>query len=356
MLLNKASLLGIFLIINFVFLGNSLYAQKKEINGSAKRQNPNSTVGVSLSALKSDPQGNIWVAGSVWFVQGLLLKNSGNTLAGITPSKIRIPTDICFPGNKSVWIVADGNLFKTNQRVSRLKQAPIGNEKDHFVTVFFSSPQHGWAAGWNGTIFHTQDGGTTWERQQSNTQTSIEEIHFVDKLNGWFYGKLENYEVKPIIGYTDNGGKNWQPISLMAVDDLVFVDKRNGWAVTQEGICQTTDSGRTWSTQYQDTTGKVESLFFLNKKEGWAVGRAVFHTTDGGRTWIEITDDNFNLILKKAVFLNSGTGQAIAMNSQGDFLLVYTKDSGKHWEIFSNRWKTTVADRIYREKYGAKPQ
>jgi hypothetical protein len=74
-----------------------------------------------------------------------------------------------------------------------------------------------------------------------------------------------------------------------------FVDSRHGW-VTALGVVDgsstilaTSDGGATWAVvATPDEFGRdvIVSLSFADTGEGWASGTGIYHTTDGGQTWI----------------------------------------------------------------------
>ena len=63
-------------------------------------------------------------------------------------------------------------------------------------------------------------------------------------------------------------------------------------------VSHTADGGFTWTNYPVSSAGEFEAkgIFFLNQNEGWVVGSAgflggtnygkIYHTTDGGFTWI----------------------------------------------------------------------
>lgn len=64
--------------------------------------------------------------------------------------------------------------------------------------------QRGWAVGYDGTIVHTRDGGTSWQDQASGTRASLNSITFTaDGQRGWAVGY-------GTILHTADGGKSWQ--------------------------------------------------------------------------------------------------------------------------------------------------
>jgi photosystem II stability/assembly factor-like uncharacterized protein len=55
-------------------------------------------------------------------------------------------------------------------------------------TVFFVSPTQGWAAGLNGTIIHSTDGGAIWTAQASGTTVTLRDVFFTSPTNGYAVG------------------------------------------------------------------------------------------------------------------------------------------------------------------------
>jgi photosystem II stability/assembly factor-like uncharacterized protein len=62
-------------------------------------------------------------------------------------------------------------------------QNPTG-EKFTLYHVFFSDPSAGWAVGEKGKIIHTNDGGVTWNQQNSGTETILFDVYFLNSTNG----------------------------------------------------------------------------------------------------------------------------------------------------------------------------
>ncbi len=125
--------------------------------------------------------------------------------------------------------------------------------------VLFIDPFRGWAVGDRGVIWHTADGGRTWQRQRSGVAEPLHSICFASESHGWAAG-----------GATD-------PHTL----------------TSRTVLLTTRDGGQTWRTE----TGAallpaLRRVKFLTANQGWAVGEAsalhpsgVFHTNDGGRKW-----------------------------------------------------------------------
>ena len=67
---------------------------------------------------------------------------------------------------------------------------------------------------------------------------------------------------------------------------MFFLDDSTGWMVTEKGIWQTVESGRTWTKMRAAPSGLLR-IWFLDKKHGFAAGleKRVFETLNGGDTW-----------------------------------------------------------------------
>ena len=214
-----------------------------------------------------------------------------------------------------------------------------------FSAVAFLDEWEGWVAGGSpfdqtGYIGHTRDGGKTWEQVETSIETTLTDIYFLDKKNGWAVGqhgtivgtsnggrrwdvqtsKVGNtlkgvHFVNPKIGYavgmnetivrTDNGGKQWnilrggevpsavgdeESIMLNAVQ---FIDESTGWVTGvrispqeggQDGLVQlTTDGGKTWTDQPTNIPDILEDIFFMDANMGWAVGGKRYYFTHNKR-------------------------------------------------------------------------
>ena len=214
-----------------------------------------------------------------------------------------------------------------------------------------------WAAGSEGLIIHTTDGGTTWDSIPSGVTVSLYTIEFINSDTGWVAGDDDDL-VSTILRTTD-GGASWGKQSLDGSNDYVpiwdvdFVEGAPGEPMQGYaagglgGVWRTNDYGETWG----DLSGKCGESNFLScyitdTITGWFVGTpsntnpyTIMHTEDGGKTFGEQTNPT-EIKLNGVCF---GTDlKGIAVGLQGT--IIYTSDGGTTWEASTDggftRWQS----------------
>jgi photosystem II stability/assembly factor-like uncharacterized protein len=173
--------------------------------------------------------------------------------------------------------------------------------------VHFVDASSGWAIGDAGTIIHTIDGGQKWERQQSETSADLRALDFVDPFHGWVVGKNST------IRATDDGGITWRTqtpppdFTFLVGEAVIFWDQQHGWVAPwggspAGGMLTTTDGGKTWTQQLTNEIYYLTGVDFITADEGWVASYVygaevcpgsyqvhIFHTSDSGATWTEIS-------------------------------------------------------------------
>ena len=141
--------------------------------------------------------------------------------------------------------------------------------------VCFINSTWGWTAGDRGVIWHTEDGGTTWREQQSNTTSNLHSIVFLDAHRGWAVGgeSLEGRAAtRGVVLRTEDGGATWSPLTHHSLSSLVgvrFFDHDHGVAFGQSaayapsGVFTTHDGGNSWQPLPSDETANWLAGDFL---------------------------------------------------------------------------------------------
>ena len=168
--------------------------------------------------------------------------------------------------------------------------------------VQFLDEKTGWIVGEFGKIFHTADGGKTWhEQEQSLLGEEVVDIldlptlfgvHFINSQNGIAAG-LDGRIVRTV-----NGGARWtfekMKLDYPIVDPLynpkLFTDG-TGWATGAAGeVVRLATPGGEWERAKlgMEVLTWLRGMSWLNENDGWIVGGLgmILHTKDGGQTWI----------------------------------------------------------------------
>jgi photosystem II stability/assembly factor-like uncharacterized protein/dienelactone hydrolase len=189
--------------------------------------------------------------------------------------------------------------------------------------ITFINKKEGWYVNGYGSIYHTQNGGETWEKQLEKKGTFFRCIAFVDSLRGFAGTVGTDYfpnvtDTIPIYG-TSDGGKTWNPVSytgpyvkgLCAMDIVKeqFINhgktdyKVHIYAVGRVGspanLMVSHDGGLTWTSNSMDKDCKMLfDIKMLDKNNGFACAASdedleksnavILKTSDGGKSWKKV--------------------------------------------------------------------
>ena len=229
-------------------------------------------------------------------------------------------------------------------------------------------------------IFHTSDGGQTWQSSVVKARYIETPAVFVDAQHGWFlatdhfpgYDPGSAYIGKEIALYrTVDGGKSWQRVAsgpatsqlpatsddaygivpLTAATRMQFVTATTGWLAGTSfhkdqsefsWLYVTHDAGTTW--QQVDISLPPQSLLlwpprFFTQQDGllsaltsgpapqYAPGTLLYTTHDGGLTW---TATAVPFDVTNGEFLDMNNAWASAVNGN-DKAFYTTSDGWRHW-------------------------
>lgn len=223
-----------------------------------------------------------------------------------------------------------------------------------------SDPDFGLAMPWDGWIYESHDRGRSWSKisdmagrcnvvaidpndakrcyvgagdywsVKDNQRTLALPHGKINEREG--YGYIERKSLYGFIAKSTDGGRSWKKVSkgLPAELDVIqiMVDPRNSKhivAATSHGIFRSEDSGESWNkegkgipnnlprdmSQHYDKKSKVWTLFaiaqtwFKPDGESLSYDGGVFKSTDGGRTWCDITG-NLAIDLNKISYNKTG--------------------------------------------------
>ncbi len=200
--------------------------------------------------------------------------------------------------------------------------------------VFAVDTLHAWAAGADGAMLRTQNGGATWTSDFIASQFTLFDLHFIDAERGWAVG--QDSKGNSVIFKTVNGGANWTRMLSSSSARLLandMVSPGTGWNVGQDGkIEKTMDGGSTWTQQYTGMAATLRGVFFLDADKGCAVGDngTVLRTSDGGVNW-QLMTSGISSRINDVAFVNENLGWAVTSDGK----VLATVNSGATWSAKS---------------------
>lgn len=210
-----------------------------------------------------------------------------------------------------VLLSDDGKTFR---------QAKAVPTRSVLTSVFFLDAQRGWAAGHDGTVLATSDGGDTWQvlREEPGKERALMSVWFENPQHGLAVGQFG------LVVETDDGGKTWKERHLVdnteqaerhlmalfpAPQGLLFAAAESG------SVFRSADNGRTWAMVQTDNKGSFWAGAALKDGSLLLVGlRGHIHrSTDQGQHWTEVPSGT-QQSLTAVVQLPNGQVQAVGMS------------------------------------------
>ena len=135
-------------------------------------------------------------------------------------------------------------------------------------------------------------GAERWQMQyfydQNKSSLAITDLSFASAARGVAVGSIhEGSRQRPVALVTSDGGAHWQLVPLKEEPvSLFFLNENFGWMVTEKGLWQTAEAGKSW-TRAPRVPGQIFRVYFTDEKNGWATGakKTVLETHDGGQQW-----------------------------------------------------------------------
>ncbi len=166
--------------------------------------------------------------------------------------------DVLFLDAKTGFVVGEfGKIFKTTDggaTWAEKEASLVGGdyfdiqELPTFFDIDFRNPNDGIAAGLDGRIARTSDGGETWAWVANNVEAYDAPFYAADLLpNGSVWVVGASGQVVSAAPGKDLGQGSFGTQVTNWIRDIEFYDDQNGWAVGGFGfIMNTSDGGKTW--------------------------------------------------------------------------------------------------------------
>ncbi len=239
------------------------------------------------------------------------------------------------------YLLLTAALLAVAGPVAAQPAVPFADAAVHAVQ--FVDASEGWAAGDDGVVWHSIDGGATWERQKTGTRASLRGLHFTDPYTGWAVGRRELPAGGGSVGVllrTANGGLAWEEVGTNALPGLHavrFFDEANGVVCGDGsdafpgGLFTTADGGKTWRPVA--TAARVPSwraMDFAANRAGVLGGAwAKLATAKPGEPWA-VADAELDPLGGRTIHgVKVGERRAFAVGDGGTVLT--SGDGGRKW-------------------------
>jgi photosystem II stability/assembly factor-like uncharacterized protein len=248
----------------------------------------------------------------------------------------------CFANDREGWMVGElGRIFHTSDGGKTWDRQDAGTKRP-FLTVSCVDPRTAWVAGKEGIVYATADGGTTWKQSQTGSNRHIFSLQFSGPQRGHGVGDFGT------MIHTEDAGRTWTvqqvpsevQLPESALDTGVdpgdinlyataFGDADHVWVVGEFGtIMASDDGGKTFHQQHGPVETTLFGVFFADAKRGWAVGMdsVILHTDDGGTTWTTQPSPTAQRLLYDVVVRGN---QGWMVGSAGT--IIKSNDGGATW-------------------------
>jgi photosystem II stability/assembly factor-like uncharacterized protein len=235
----------------------------------------------------------------------------------------------------------DGALAKTVDGGRTWTRANVATS-ENVIDVAFPTVTIGYALDGTGGLFRTADGGETWKTLDTGTTATPAAVVATSADDVLLVGPLG-------LRRSTDGGGTFDAVTSKAIRNLTLSGvTRSGSALVTWGatnLALSTDDGATWKTVHRPgpltrVRGKrvnrlqVSSAVFLDARSGFIRdgGGRLWKTLNGGRTWTDLPGVG-NSVYRGIRFSSKSTGYLIGASGFGDVqqagVIYRTTDAGR---------------------------
>jgi len=212
---------------------------------------------------------------------------------------------------------------------------PVYRTDHSLQTVSFMDAQRGIAAGLNGSVIMTSDGGESWSEIDPHLM-GYESFYGSDASGGLYRlagssGRLFTLEGTESVSFRDTF------LCGCFLRDMDFAGPDFGMAVGDSSVFRTADGGTVWNSTNLGVELLSVALADSARAAVGARGGSIFITSDGGANWETVSGSEGE---RKDVLLFSGRDSLLSAGQE--FVTLWNLQSGT--AAVSRRW--TVADTV----------
>jgi photosystem II stability/assembly factor-like uncharacterized protein len=210
-------------------------------------------------------------------------------------------------------------------------------------------------------LFQTAVGQGSWNPVFRPFQSDLVSVYFTSEEKGFIGGD------GGVFAFTTDGGRNWTKQALNTndnVNEIYFRNDDNGYLLVGKRIFMTNDGGKSWRenkvlspNEFIGLRPEFLSIRFSGKKRGWIVGSVsnqdeevvdslVLQTLDGGETWTRASVPSNKMELYHVDFVNDENGWIVGDGG----LIIRTQDGGLTWSVQNSGTKVSLFNVDFRDK------
>ncbi len=238
--------------------------------------------------------------------------------------------DAARAGKRLVTAGERGRIFLSDDEGATWRPA-VSPTQATLTTLYFHDAQQGWAAGHDGVVLHTVDGGAHWQqlRHAPGDERPLFVIRFDDALQGTAVGAYGAYV------QSRDGGKSWAERKIAASDrhyNAMTVSASGQRLIAGESatLLASSDGGDSWTTLQSPYQGSYFGVVASGNSNLNVFGLRgnVFHSTDQGAQW-QTAQSHTQASLMGGRALDAGTTVLVGQNGT----LLLSRDGGQTFAL-----------------------
>lgn len=187
---------------------------------------------------------------------------------------------------------------------------------ENLYSIDWTNSSIGYAVGAGGRIIKTVNFGNAWTVMPNTINQDLRSIYMVDPLNGYIAGG----STSELFAMTVSGGNNWN-YSLNQAGNRInsmycFPSFNKIFLAGTNGIIRkSTNFGNTWIIPQSGTAQSLNHVLFTDDVTGYIVGNAglILKSTNGGTNWFQ-QESSVAKNLNRIEFINANTAWIVGNN------------------------------------------